>query len=156
MRACQQFRPPRRHTAFSSATSVSRRLNALYRAGRYAICGATITRPDTAAANKIAGGTAPAGSDSATPDIADPATAKARVTPPVTNGHTSKANRMKEIPSQAANWTIRIIAPWPTSIRSRRWQSATPPAATLNARFTIQSVQRVTQPLTRAARSASR
>jgi hypothetical protein len=79
-----------------------------------------ITRPDAAAANKIAGGTLPVGSESPAPDIADPATAKAFVIPPVTNGHTSKANPMNEIPSQATTWTIRIVAAWATRTRSRR------------------------------------
>jgi hypothetical protein len=89
----------------------------------------------------------PAGWENPRVVIDPPATVKACVMPPVTNGHSSSVNPMNELPSQARNWTIRIVAPWGRRSRSRRAVSAAAPIATMNAqnaRPTIRSVHRVT------------
>ena len=100
-----------------------------------------ITRLDAAAANTIAGGMVPGGSENPTVVIDRPATVKAWLMPPVTNGHSNSVNPMKEIPSQATNWTIRIVTPWgraPDHAAGSRHALT----ATMNARFTIRSVHR--------------
>ena len=106
--------------AFSSATSVSLRLNAAYRVGKEAICKVTITRPVAPAAVTMADGAPPPGTAKPRVNSADPAALKADPRPPASNGHNNSQNPTKEVASHAASWPIKIAAAWAASTRSRR------------------------------------
>ncbi|MDQ3877965.1 MAG: hypothetical protein M3290_06410 [Actinomycetota bacterium] len=99
-------------------TKVSRRLNALYMVGKYAICNATTTNPKADAKKYTIEG--PVRAISAIPSVNtdDPLSRKASASPSPTSGHSTRPNPTTNKPSHTPSSAMRLVGAEPARIRS--------------------------------------